>query len=99
MAHIDQVGVDQQADGDLRVLGAHPGEQLEAAIRGGVAREGAQGRALDGGAVRHRVGEGDAELEGIGAPLDQRIYDGQRQFGGGIPQHHERHEGALIGCV
>ncbi|MOA48681.1 hypothetical protein D3C78_1714550 [compost metagenome] len=55
MAHIDEVGVDQQANGELRVLGADAGEQAEAVVRSGVAGKGTQGGTLDGGAVRHRI--------------------------------------------
>ena len=53
-------------------------------------------RLLNGRAIGHRVGKGDAELEGIGT----RVHDGVHNFKGvfrcGIAEHRERNERALI---
>ncbi len=53
----DEVGIHQQADWDGRMLLADRRQHLKALRRGHSRGEGAQGRALDGRAVRQRVGE------------------------------------------
>ena len=85
MAHIDQVRVDQEANGQLWVLGADAGEQAEAVVRGGVAGKGTQGGTLNGGAVRHRIGEGNAEFEGVGAPSTRASTMARDNSGVGSP--------------
>src|SRR5690606_2591437 len=47
---------------------------------------------LDGRAVRHRIGEGHADLDEVGAGAGQRLQDRERGFGIRIAGRDEGHE-------
>ena len=52
---------------------------------------------LDRGAVSYRIGEGNAQLEGVGAAYHSRADDLQGNLRGGISEHDEGNECALAG--
>ena len=59
----------------------------------------AQARRLNGGAVRHRVGEGHADFDDIGAGARKRFQQFQRSGEIGIAAHEKGHEGgATLGA-
>src|SRR3546814_1436706 len=58
--------------------------------------EAAQVRGLDRGAVGHRIGEGHAEFDHVGAAFDQRIEDRRRGSGRGIADGDEDDERAVF---
>ncbi|OKY21961.1 hypothetical protein AOT42_03695 [Corynebacterium diphtheriae bv. gravis] len=60
------VAVDEHADGKFGEFFADLSDQFQRAIDGGSVVEGTEVGALDCGAVCYRVGEGDAEFEGVG---------------------------------
>ena len=92
----DEVGIHQQADWDGRMLLADRRQHLKALRRGHSRGEGAQGRALDGRAVRQRVGERDPQFKGIGAAFDQRIDNFQRLLRSRIAKGDKGDEGAFL---
>lgn len=71
-------------------------QHLEALGRRDAGGEGAQRRALDGRAIRQRIGEGDAQLQRVRAGFDQGVDNLQRQRRVRIAQRHERDEGAFL---
>lgn len=91
----DEVGIHQQADWDGRMLLADRRQHLKALRRGHSRGEGAQGRALDGRAVRQRVGERDPQFKGISAAFDQRIDNFQRLLRSRIAKGDKGDEGAF----
>ena len=64
--------VAHQRDRNLAAVPAEPVNEIENAGQGGSGAERALGGELDGGPVRERVGEGDTELDDVGASLGQR---------------------------
>src|SRR3546814_20362366 len=69
------------------------GEEAGGGRAGG---EAAQVRGLDRGAVGHRIGEGHAEFDHVGAAFDQRIEDRRRGSGRGIADGDEDDERAVF---
>ena len=73
-----QIGVHQQPNGNGRVLLADGRQHLEALGRRDAGGESAQRRALDSGAIRQRIGEGDAQLQRVRTGFDQGVDNLQR---------------------
>ena len=72
-ARRDDVGVGQDTNGHLRVPRAEVADQAETIADSHVYREGPLRRRLDHGPVRNRIGEGNADLDHVGAAFDNRI--------------------------
>ena len=69
-ARIDQVVVRHHHQRDADVDAAQVGQDP---VGRGAPLQGPQRRLLDGGPVDHRVGEGDAHLDGVGPGTGQRL--------------------------
>ena len=73
---------------------AHPPNHLQAVLESHTRGQGPHMRLLDRGAVGDRVGEGHAELEGVGPTGDERLDDGLTGVRVGVTDHDEGDEGA-----
>ncbi len=78
---LDRIRVAHQHDGRLLVARAKALHVVEHAVKRHAFRERALRRALDHGAVGHRVGERHAELDHVGAAFGERVHqlDGLRR--------------------
>ena len=86
--HVDRVVIAHQDDRGRVVLFAEVAHKLQGP--GSVwPPQRAQARRLDGGAVGHRVGEGHAEFDHVGAGAWQSLHHRERAFVIGIAGHHE----------
>src|SRR5262245_58219984 len=92
---VDRVVVGHHHQGDAAGLDGTEG--ADDALGGGARRQGSLGGLLDGGAVDHRVGERDAELDGIGPGGGTRFdrtlparqaagHVGHQQLAAGVPE-------------
>ncbi|KAG1314272.1 hypothetical protein G6F62_013947 [Rhizopus arrhizus] len=72
---LDRIQVAHQHHRGLRITLPELRHGLQHVTAAGTARQRALGAALDGGSVRHRIGERNAQFDHIGAGLDQCVHD------------------------
>ena len=95
-ARHDEIGVGEDADRHRRMTRAESGEQSEAIRRPSPRRQRPRRSRLDHRPVGDRIGEGDADLQHVGAGLDQRVEDRRARFDRRIAEHDEGAERALL---
>ena len=89
---VDDVMVGEEDEGERRRISPDPPDEGEDVVWGGPRPEGADMRPLDHGAVRHRVGIGDGDLEEVGARVDHRLRHPERRLDAGVPRDGEPDE-------
>ena len=94
IAHgLDRVQVAHQDDRRILVALAELADEGQGLAQAHVVREGALAGALDHRAVGHRIGERHADLEHVGAGLDQRVQGGNGERRGRITRGDEWNQG------
>ena len=91
----DDIGVGEDADRHVRMARAEARDQLEAIADPHARRERALRRGLDHGPVGDRVGEGNSDLDHVGAALDDRVEQSRAGLEIGIAEHQEGAERAF----
>ncbi len=89
---VNRIVVAHQHDRRRVVAGAEVAHELQRLAHRLPGIERAQARRLHGRAVGHRVGEGHAELDHVGARRRQRLGDRERRLGVGVARGDERHQ-------
>ena len=92
--NVDRVVVAHQHDRRRVVAAAKPAHEIERLHHGLAGVECAQSGSLDRRAVGHRIGEGHADFDDVGAGLRQGLDDRKRSSRIGIAGHQEGHEPA-----
>ena len=82
---VDDVIVGEEDEGQCRRVLPDLPDEGEDAVRGGARPEGADVRPLDHGAVRHRVGVGESDLEEVDARIDHRPRHPKRRLDARVP--------------
>ena len=86
---LDEIVVQEEADGDCGVEGADVGEEVEAVGGGDAGLEGAFVGGLDDGAVGWGIAEREAEFQGVGAVVDEGLEDLLGSGEVGVAEHGE----------
>ena len=81
------------------MTGAEFAEQVETVPRPDAGAQRPVGRGLDHRPVGDRIGEGDADLDHVGAARDEPVEDRSAGLDIGVAEGDERAEGALPGRV
>ena len=89
---VDRIVIAHQHQRRRVVVLAEAAHHLQRLLQRHAGLQRAQARRLDRRAVRHRIGEGHADLDDVGARLRQRLDDVERGFGIGIAGHQEGDE-------
>ena len=89
---VDRIVIAHQHQRRGVIVLAEPAHHLQRLLQGHAGLQRAQPGRLDRRTVRHRIGEGHADLDDVGAGLRQRLDDVERGRGIGIARHQESDE-------
>ncbi len=97
---VDRVEIAHQDHRRLGIRGPEAAHEVDRPGRRLAGGKGAQPRRLDRRPVGHRIGEGQAELDDVGAGARKGVQDGEGGFRVGVAGHDIGHErGAAVGAA